>query len=89
MNQDMLTAIAAVINLLMLILAVIAVRSKDLLKATILLTGVSLMASLLFVLMNAPDVAMAEASVGSALTAMIIIYAIKHTKRYEGGSGPG
>jgi len=44
---------------------------------------VSLIASILFYFLQAPDVAMAEASIGAALTAAIFIIAIRRTKRYE------
>ena len=46
-----------------------------------------LIASFLFVLLRAPDVAMAEASIGSALTAIILVLAIRKTSRFEEGGG--
>ncbi len=78
-------ALAVGLFIIMIALAIAAVISKDLIKAAILLAGVSLVASVIFVLLKAPDVAMAEASIGSALTAMIMVYAIKRTKRHEEG----
>lgn len=88
MNELIFLALGALLFIIMISLAVAAVLSKDLIKAAILLAGVSLIASVIFVLMRAPDVAMAEASIGSALTAMIMVYAIKRTKRFEeGGDG--
>jgi len=44
---------------------------------------VSLIAAILFYLLQAPDVAMAEAAIGAALTAAIFIIAIRRTERYE------
>jgi len=89
MNAEVFIAISAVSFLMMIILAVMAVRSKDLIKAAVLLAGLSLVASFVFVLLRAPDVAMAEASIGSALTAIILVYAIRKTERYEEGHRGG
>jgi len=44
---------------------------------------VSLLASILFYFLQAPDVAMAEAAIGAALTTAIFIIAIKRTNRHE------
>jgi uncharacterized MnhB-related membrane protein len=87
MNELVFIALASLMFILMIALAIMAVRSKDLIKAAILLAGVSLIASFVFVLLRAPDVAMAEASIGSALTAIILVFAIKKTTRYEEGGG--
>ena len=72
MNEMVFIALATLMFILMIALAIMAVRSKDLIKAAVLLAGVSLIASFVFVLLRAPDVAMAEASIGSALTAIIL-----------------
>ena len=85
MNSLIFLALATLMFITMVALAVATVISKDLIRSAILLTGVSLIASFLFVLMRAPDVAMAEASIGSALTAMILVYAIRRTRRFEEG----
>jgi len=68
---------------LMLAGAVAASVFRDLISAVIAAALVSLIASILFYLLQAPDVAMAEASIGAALTAAIFIIAIRRTKRYE------
>ena len=85
MNELVFIALATLMFILMIALAIMTIRSKDLIKAAILLSGVSLIASFVFVLLRAPDVAMAEASIGSALTAIILVFAIKRTNRYEEG----
>ncbi|MGA1793968.1 MAG: hydrogenase subunit MbhD domain-containing protein [Thermoplasmatota archaeon] len=85
MNELVFIALSALMFIMMIILAVFAMRSKDLIKAAILLAGVSLIASFVFVLLRAPDVAMAEASIGSALTAIILVFAIRKTTRFEEG----
>jgi len=85
MNEAVFIALSALMFIMMIIMAVMTIRSKDLIKAAVLLAGVSLIASFVFVLLRAPDVAMAEASIGSALTAIILVFAIKKTTRFEEG----
>ncbi|MFA5102587.1 MAG: hydrogenase subunit MbhD domain-containing protein [Candidatus Thermoplasmatota archaeon] len=74
-------------NTLVLILTVvaslIAVLLRDLLAAAIALAAMSLLLSLEFYLLQAPDVAIAQAGVGACLSTAIIIIAIKGTKRTE------
>lgn len=75
------------INLLVLlgliITAFAVVYFKDLISAAIALGGCSLLLSLEFYLLRAPDVAIAEAAIGAALTTAIYVFAIKSTSRRE------
>jgi uncharacterized MnhB-related membrane protein len=75
--------VVSLLILLMLIAAVAALIFKDLINAVIASCLVSLMASILFYFLQAPDVAMAEASIGAALVTAVFIVAIRRTKRYE------
>ena len=75
--------LVSILVILMLLGAVAAFVFKDLMSAVIASCMVSLIASLLFFLLQAPDVAMAEASIGAALVTAIFIIAIRRTKRYE------
>jgi energy-converting hydrogenase B subunit D len=68
---------------LMLVGAVASSIFRDLISAVIAAALVSLIASILFYFLQAPDVAMAEAAIGAALTAAIFIIAIRRTNRYE------
>jgi uncharacterized MnhB-related membrane protein len=68
---------------LMLVGAVAASIFRDLISAVIAAALVSLIAAVLFYFLQAPDVAMAEAAIGAALTAAIFIIAVRRTKRYE------
>ena len=76
-----------IVNILVVIRIVIAslvaVLLRDLLAATIALAAMSLLLSLEFFLLQAPDVAIAQAGVGACLTTAIVIIAIKGTKRME------
>jgi len=63
--------------------AIYAVIQKDLLYA-VLATGVmSLVLSVFFYLLQAPDVAITEAAIGIALTTIIFIITIRNTRRNE------
>ena len=75
--------LVSLLVVLMLAGAVAALLFKDLMSAVIAACMVSLIASLFFFLLQAPDVAMAEASIGAALVTAIFIIAISRTKRYE------
>lgn len=75
--------IVSLLVFLMLVSAVAALIFKDLISAVIASCLVSLSASVLFYFLQAPDVAMAEASIGAALVTAVFIIAIKRTKRYE------
>jgi uncharacterized MnhB-related membrane protein len=79
----LLDALHIILPALMIISAIIAVYLKDLIAATIALASMSLLLSLEFYILQAPDVAIAEAGVGAALTTAILILAIKATKRTE------
>jgi len=75
--------IAALLVAVMLAAAAAALVFKDLLSAVIASCVVSLIASILFMLLQAPDVAMAEASIGAALITAVFVIAIRRTERYE------
>jgi uncharacterized MnhB-related membrane protein len=76
-----------IVNILLLVLTVssglIAVILKDLLAAAIAMAAMSLLLSLEFYVLQAPDVAIAEAGVGACLSTAIMIITIKGTKRME------
>ena len=76
-----------IVNILLLILTVssciLAVIFKDLIAAAIAMAAMSLLLSLEFYVLQAPDVAIAEAGVGACLSTAIMIVAIKGTKRME------
>jgi energy-converting hydrogenase B subunit D len=67
----------------MLTAAISACFFKDLLNAVIASYMVSLIAAVLFYLLQAPDVAMAEASIGAALVTAVFVIAIRRTRRHE------
>jgi len=72
-----------VLLVLMLAAAIYAVVQKDLLYAVIATGLISLVLSVLFYMLQAPDVALTEAAIGVALTTIIFIITIRNTVRYE------
>ncbi len=76
-----------IIHALTLILIVIsgfmAVAFRDLISSVISLAILSLVLSLEFYILQAPDVAIAEAAIAAGLTTAIFILAIRKTVRKE------
>lgn len=70
-----------IIPVLLVICAVLVAIFKDLIVAVVTLAAFSLLLALEFYLLQAPDVAIAEAGVGAAITVAIYILAIRATKR--------
>lgn len=79
----MIEILHVVLPILLIITAVLAVILRDLIAAVIALAAMSLLLSLEFYILHAPDVAIAEAGVGACLTTAIFIIAIRGTKRIE------
>ena len=65
------------------ITAFLALRSKDLLVSVVYLAVMSLMLATEFYILQAPDVAIAEAAIGAGLSTVIYLIAIKRTERLE------
>ncbi|MDG6220925.1 MAG: DUF4040 domain-containing protein [Candidatus Thermoplasmatota archaeon] len=65
------------------ICALMVIRLRDLISAALAVGACSLLLALEFFILQAPDVAIAEAGVGAALTTAIFVLAIKDTQRME------
>ncbi|MDO5847411.1 MAG: DUF4040 domain-containing protein [Methanocorpusculum sp.] len=76
-----------VLHILFLAAAVAAALSifwiKDLLAAAIAFGAFSFLLALEFLVLQAPDVAIAEAAIGAGISTVIFVIAIKGTKRQE------
>ncbi|MEN8223203.1 MAG: hydrogenase subunit MbhD domain-containing protein [Acidobacteriota bacterium] len=68
---------------LMVVLALFAVRTKALLAAVIAAGFISLVASIVYLYLKAPDVAMTEAAIGAGLTTIIFVVTVRKTKGRE------
>ncbi len=76
-----LPALNVIVPLLIVVSAILVARYKDLIAAVIALAAMSLLLSLQFYLLHAPDVALAEAGIGAAITTAIFVIAIHSTRR--------
>lgn len=66
----------AVLALTMIVAALVAIRTRGLPVAILAAGLVSLVASVLFVILAAPDVAMTEAAIGSGLTTFLFFFVL-------------
>lgn len=72
--------IVLTISVVMFVASIVAIFNKNL-KVAILASGlISLIASILFLMLAAPDVAMTEATIGSALVTAIFFYVLNKIK---------
>ncbi len=78
-----LLLLQALLLLGLIVTAVLGIAFKDLLSSAIAFAAFSLLLALEFYLLQAPDVAIAEAGIGAGLTTAIFIIAIRGTQRYE------
>lgn len=72
----MFIAIAIILAIVSIAGAIMAIHHKKMSVAIIASGLVSLTASVMFLLLAAPDVALTEASIGSGLTTIIFFYAL-------------
>jgi energy-converting hydrogenase B subunit D len=70
-----------ILSAVMLVMAITAVVHKKLSIAIIATGAVSLFASVVYLLMSAPDVAMTEASIGSGLSTIIFFYVLNKIRK--------
>lgn len=83
MQLNLIDFIHILILVVLVISAYISIVYRNLLSAAISLGVFSLVLSLEFFLLHAPDVAIAEAAIGAGLSTAIFIFAVKSTKRME------
>ncbi len=72
-----------VMAIILIAAAIYAVMQKDLLYAVLATGIISVVLSVFFYLLQAPDVAITEAAIGIALTTIIFIITIRNTSRNE------
>lgn len=78
-----MTVLSFIIGVILIVGAIIAIETKNLLTSVIMLSLVSLLSVVSFILMKAPDVAITEASVGAGLTTAIFLLTLKRIGRRE------
>ncbi|MCD6574522.1 DUF4040 domain-containing protein [Candidatus Aerophobetes bacterium] len=72
-----------VILILLVIFGTLSLQFKKLLNAVICLAIFSLLSSLLFYYLHAPDVAIAEAAVGAGVATVLFVVIISKTRKEE------
>lgn len=80
MSLPVLTLLTIVLCAGILVGGLLAVLLNSMVSAIICAGLASLFASVVYVVLAAPDVAMTEASIGSGLTTMIFLYAMRKTR---------
>lgn len=76
--------ISILLGLIMVSAALVAIYQKKLSVSIIAAGTVSLMASVLYLLLAAPDVALTEASIGSGLSTIIFFYVLNKIRNENG-----
>lgn len=81
--NNLILFISLSLSLVLIVATLVVWLSKDLLVAILGTAVLSLVVSIFFLILQAPDVAITEASIGAGLTTGILLFAIKKTGRYE------
>jgi len=81
LTVDMVVQFGILIGIL--ITAYLTISFRDLLSAALASAAMSLLLSLEFYMLHAPDVAIAEAAVGAGVVTAIVVYGIAKTERWE------
>jgi len=72
-------ALIILLGLTMVTGAALAMHLRSIVSAIVAAGLVSLFASVIYVILAAPDVAMTEASIGAGLSTVIFLYAVRRT----------
>lgn len=77
------TALNVTLITLLVVTALLATFSRDLLAAVIIFSVYSLIMSLMWQRLQAPDLALTEAAVGAGITVVLFVVTIFKTRRRE------
>ena len=64
------------VSILLLILAFLAINAKTLIKGVMMVSSLSMLSVIAFVIMRAPDVAVTEAVIGSGLVTSLFVFTL-------------
>jgi energy-converting hydrogenase B subunit D len=87
--SHLLPWLAALLCFTMLVAALVAIRGKSTPIAILAAGLVSLVASVLFLILAAPDVAMTEAAIGSGLTTFLFFFVLGRVRGGDTGESNG
>ena len=72
------------IGALMIALSLLAIHAKEIMQSVIYLSFISMLAVVGFVIMQAPDVAITEAVIGSGLSTALFVFALFSVGKVRG-----
>mgnify|MGYP000397661188 FL=1 len=75
-NYGLVDYLSLFVSILLIVLAYLAINSKTLIKGIMLVSSLSMMSVLAFVIMRAPDVAVTEAVIGSGLVTSLFVFTL-------------
>jgi uncharacterized MnhB-related membrane protein len=78
--SELMLGMTLLLCLAMLVAALVAIRSKGTPVAILAAGLVSLVASVLFLVLASPDVAMTEAAIGSGLTTFLFFFVLSRVR---------
>jgi len=78
-----ISVILTILCVIILLAAICCLLFRDLMFALVSYAVFGLVLTVIFYLLDAPDVAIAEASIGAALTVCIFVLAMRLTRRRE------
>ena len=76
----MINVFIAALGLIIIAAAILALLHPNLVTSILAAGAVSLVASVLYLFLAAPDVAMTEAAIGSALTTVVFLFALSRLR---------
>ena len=80
-----MTEILVLLSLLLVaVTATVVVRTRDPSSQAVVLGGYGLLLGLLFVLLQAPDVALSQVAVGTAVVPLLVLLSIRAIDRHRG-----
>src|SRR6056297_178394 len=83
----MITILIVAFGLMMIGAAFFSIYSGNLISAIISSGVISLLASIIYILLAAPDVAMTEAAIGSGLTTVVFLLALRRIQVIQAEKG--
>lgn len=83
MSSSLIVVLNTLVIAAILVCAVLTVFSKKLLSSVICLGATGAFVALEFIILQAPDVAIAEASVGAVLSTALFVIALRKVKAKE------
>lgn len=83
MNSLSSLILILVLGAIIIVAAIYSLFTRKTINAVIASGVISLMASIIFLIVAAPDVAMTEATIGAGLTTVVFLYAMKQVKGGE------